>query len=180
MKRWRRWRALSDPWLQGRLCFRVGSYWICCLLAVAVMLGLRVGLDANAQNSTEWWQTLWSRYGMVLAAPLLVLPIALIDCIIYTNRIIGPLRRLRLAIRLASRGEVVEPVVFRKGDLLAGTDVEFNILLDRLRKANQSGPGTKRATRAVANASPEDSILVAANELQAEFGVEGLVVANRA
>jgi hypothetical protein len=132
-KKWRRLRALSDLRLQGGICLRVAAYWMVCLLAVTVMLGLRLGLDGTTHSSTEWWQAFKDRYAIAVLTPIVILPFAIVDCIIYTNRIIGPFKRLRAAIRVASRGEPVEPIVFRKGDIIAGTDHEFNVIIDRLR-----------------------------------------------
>ena len=48
------------------------------------------------------------------------------DIIVVTHRLVGPLLRLRGAMRGLARGETVEPIRFRKGDFWQEFADEFN------------------------------------------------------
>ena len=146
--KWRRLRALADPWLQGRFCVRVGIYWICCLMTVAVVLGWLTAFDAQAVSSHTWLSAFWMKYGFVLVAPLLVLPFIWVDAIVFTNRIIGPMVRLRNAMHRLAEGEPVGAVNFRKGDLIDGMDRDFNAIVQRLENPDATHHGAPDNTSA--------------------------------
>ncbi len=74
----------------------------------------------------------WYFMKLVLVASLLVLPLILYDIGVLTNRVIGPLNRLRRELRRLGEGQRVEPLEFRDGDYWQEFAAEFNAVAQRV------------------------------------------------
>ena len=85
-----------------------------------------------AQNDYALLGQYWFFMKLVLAASLLLLPIILYDVGVLTNRVVGPLIRLRRDMRLLSEGQRVKPLVFRDGDYWPEFAAEFNAVAQRM------------------------------------------------
>jgi hypothetical protein len=75
---------------------------------------------------------------VVLATSLLLLPIVVFDMVRFTNRLVGPMVRLRTALRCLCQGRPCEPLRFRHGDFWTELAEEFNALAARVQA---SAPG---------------------------------------
>ena len=131
-----RHRVLADMTIQGGLCIRVTLYWLGCLLSVAMTLGWWTALDESPESVVQWAQQFWNQYGPVFVISLLVLPLALLDCLIMSNRFAGPLMRLRRAMKRLANAESVEPLHVRRRDLLQELVNDFNLAAARLEESN--------------------------------------------
>jgi hypothetical protein len=85
----------------------------------------------------QYFVELWQRFNPVLFASLLLLPLIAIDVVRTSNRIAGPLVRLRRAIRTAGTHTDVPPLRFRSTDLLDGIADEFNAMLRRFEETSR-------------------------------------------
>ena len=99
MKLSQRRRVFVDGQLQGSLCIRVALYWFCCLMSVGLTLGAWSALEKGPLAIDKWSETLWSQFGPVLVVSTIILPFALLDCLIMSNKYAGPLYRIRLALK---------------------------------------------------------------------------------
>jgi nitrogen fixation/metabolism regulation signal transduction histidine kinase len=93
------------------------------------MLGCVSALQEPPSSSAQWLQRIWVQYGQALGASLLVLPLVLLDCLMFSNRLAGPVRRLHVAMKQLADGQAVRPLEFRRGDYYWDLAHEFNRIL---------------------------------------------------
>jgi hypothetical protein len=146
----RRKRFFVDPKVQGGLLLRTIMQWIGCVVSVtAILIIWRVVGTGPARPFYMQLDDLWFRYGPVLIASSLLVPLVLFDVVRYSNRFVGPMIRLRNAMQKVARGERVEPVQFRDSDLWQEFATEFNAVLKRIEslqaKAESAGESDKSA-----------------------------------
>ena len=136
MKTRKRRKILVDRKLQGELVGRALRYWLICTTAVGCFAisgwflfspGLLEVADTKANISSALTTLLLS----LLATSLLV-PIVIIDLLRFSSRFIGPMQRLLKTMDRVSRGERVEPVVFREGDFWYEFAEKFNAVVARM------------------------------------------------
>lgn len=89
----KRWRFWTDNTVHGELVVRVVVYWTVCQLAMVVaMVGMSFlfeGSPTSGAGSLSWLLV------PGITASAVVLPIALLDTIVFSNRFTGPMMRLR-------------------------------------------------------------------------------------
>jgi len=132
MPRLKRKQLFVDPQVQGAFLLRVTIYFGAWLLAAGVTATVLGMTSFLAQNDSALLGEYWYFMKLVLAASLLVLPIILYDISVLTNRVIGPLNRLRRELRRLGEGQRVEPLEFRDGDYWSEIAVEFNTVAQRV------------------------------------------------
>lgn len=158
-KRTRRTKYFVDGKVQGALVARVVKYWLLSLIAVGCLsffgwVLIAPGLGAIAGAGARMPEVL-AAFTVAVLAVVLMLPIVIIDFIRQTHRFIGPLVRLRDAMRRVAAGEMVEPLRFREGDHWQDMAEEFNAVVRLLENAER---GAGRAPE-----SAGDTTLAAAN-----------------
>ena len=126
-----------DPRVQGALVLRVVFYWFMCLLTVTLMLLCWRILTGPARLFYTHFNDMWFFYGPAVIASLLLVPLVVIDVVRLSNRFVGPLVRLRRAMRALARGEDVEPIEFRGDDFWQEFAGEFNAVLARMQESKR-------------------------------------------
>ena len=126
MLRWRRVRVTVDPKVQGLLCLRVAAYWTCCFLGIAFLMACSSLMQGSAD--TKFSQSFFLK---VASLSFVLLPMALFDCIKFSNRICGPIRRLRNGLHDLAQGKEVQSITLRPGDFCQDIVDEFNALVAR-------------------------------------------------
>ena len=134
MRAFQRKRLFIDAKVQGALLVRVAIYWLCCIVVMNVML---IFWELFISQNPIRFDQLWYRHAPALAVSLLVLPFILFDAARITNRLVGPVYRLRDGLRRATRHEHVEPIQFRTNDFWHDFADEFNALLATLPENRQ-------------------------------------------
>jgi hypothetical protein len=69
---------------------------------------------------------LFLQLGPPCLASFVLVPLLVIDTLRLSNRLVGPLVRLRDGLRRLARGEQVSPIHFRTGDFMEELANEFN------------------------------------------------------
>jgi hypothetical protein len=137
-----RQHVFVDPKLQGELIGRIILYWLVCLFSMALLLlAWRIITSPGGSiltHANEMWPYCWP----ALATSFVLLPLAIIDIMRFSNRFAGPLLRLRRSMRALARGEHIDPIEFRSGDFWHEVADEFNAI--RLR-VQLSTPATNAA-----------------------------------
>jgi hypothetical protein len=155
-------KLLVDPKVQGALLSRAAMYWF--LFAVTL---IEVVLSWNIVNGPDGpflshfrFDDLWSQHGIVLLAGLCLLPVLLLDVALVSNRVVGPLNRVRDTLRKLANGERVSPIQFREGDYFWPMAGELNAvsarvaeLEDQLREMNRSEADTREIAEPLATAA---------------------------
>ena len=164
-KQLRRRTQFVDRRIQSSLLMRVIIYWLASLFMVGTLtfVGWVYIYPGNAQmpGSQEFLGLAAPVLAMALASVALVLPIALLDLIQFSNRLAGPMVRLRQAMQQLGEGSQVEPLHVREGDFWQELADAFNVLQEKFPnegnsdEANQlngkADRGQKSGDRAILN-----------------------------
>lgn len=126
-------RIFIDRAIQGTLLQRVILYWLCgaimqvLLLAYFSIIG-GAGDDSVHENSGQFWTTL----SLAALSSIVVLPLLMLDIVRLSHRWVGPIYRLRTAMKQLANGEKVEEISFRDGDFWHDLAGHFNAIVRRM------------------------------------------------
>ena len=120
-----------DPKIQGALVIRVALYWIMCLVTVGLMLLCWRALAGPIEQFYARFSDMWLFYAPAAIASILLLPLVALDVVRLSNRFVGPMVRLRRAMRNLAAGEHVEPIELRDGDFWMDFAADFNTVVAR-------------------------------------------------
>ncbi|HTM54099.1 MAG TPA: hypothetical protein VL175_08725 [Pirellulales bacterium] len=124
-------RLLIDHKLQRAILIRSAIYWIACLVVASLILVAWDAFEDPGRPVVDYFRLdrLWANHQMVLVGAVLMLPFVLFDVLQITNRVAGPIYRLRASIRALAAGEHVQPIQFRGSDFWHEVGQEFNQLI---------------------------------------------------
>ncbi|MGI9518587.1 MAG: hypothetical protein ACR2NP_16140 [Pirellulaceae bacterium] len=123
-------RVFADWKIQGGLCLRVSAYWLTCQ-AMLVLTAFAINLLGGGNG-----EILWSYLLPACVSSLLVLPIALLDLLVFSNRFAGPWHRFRRNFDQLADGQAVHPLHFRPKDFCHDLSDNFNRLREQLASAD--------------------------------------------
>jgi hypothetical protein len=158
-KRFRR-RLWVDSKVQGSFALRAIAYWISCMMVVTGVAMLWRLLTRPTQPFFTSDEELWACVGPIAVATLFILPTIVYDILVITNRLVGPILRLRGAMRRLAQGEHVDPIRFRDGDFWQEFADEFNAVaayVQAERQAKNRAPTTTISLSKIDDDSQSDS-----------------------
>ena len=119
---------------QTRVLLRIGVYWLCYLIALWNFLFVWRLLAEGPGNVLEQYGRFLRDYYPPLVLFVLLLPVAAWDAVKLSHRVVGPLVRVRHALRDLADGQPVRHLRFREGDYLGELRDDFNAMLDSLQR----------------------------------------------
>lgn len=142
-----RQRLIIDPMSQTAILWRLFIYWLFCLGTIYVGLLWWQILSTPGMPLTRYLATVWTEYGRVFIVGILVIPFLAADVIRHTNRLAGPVHRLRQATKRLASGQSIVPIRLRKDDFWHEFAEDFNRLAMRYdRLINDiDGPNSDRS-----------------------------------
>jgi len=173
MAKFRRKRLYIDPKIQGTLLVRTTVYWLLCLFTASSVLAVWMTITGPARPLRHPFHDFWNEFGPAFIFATLMLPVALFDLLRLSNKIAGPMYRLRNELHKLAMGEPARPIELRSGDF--GTDLaqEFNAVLRRVNELEaklNATSGDAKADRAADTAtsqaepqSPEPRVVTTAD-----------------
>lgn len=126
----RRFRLFADTKIQGGLCIRIIFYWVLCQVAFTTVVLFGAALSSVVGTQGDAAST-WLLVGPALAVSTLLLPVAMFDMLVYSNKFAGPLLRFRRNFHQLATGQEVRPLHFRDGDLLCDLSRDFNLIREQ-------------------------------------------------
>jgi len=149
-----------DSKMQGALLVRMVFYWFFCVLAVGQFLLVWIISKEPPGPFLEQFRfdLLWGLYGPVAIASLFILPLLLLDTAFISNRIAGPLLRLRRSLKALAAGESVQPIHLRPKDYCGELTDEFNAVLAYVERLKQQIPKAAGGASRVAEDEPEHEV----------------------
>jgi hypothetical protein len=143
MNRCRRTIFFIDREVQGSLMLRTAVYWLFCLMSVSLMLICWDAYTGPSRRFIDLSTNVFYRYGPGLVASLLLLPIVMMDVVRLSNRFVGPIMRLRKAMKTLSVGQPATPLNFRDDDFWRELANDFNQVSARIAVASLHAPPTE-------------------------------------
>lgn len=152
----RRWRLVADFRLQSLLCLRIVMYWLFCQASMVVTIlgfNMLVGIDQDAAPPS-----IWRLLVPALFVSSLLLPVMLLDILMFSNRFAGPMLNLRRKLKSLAEGQPTPKLQFRAADFLQEICDDFNRLRSRILFApvQRHPPQIDQATDATV--SPADEL----------------------
>ena len=132
MNRCRRSLFVIDHEVQGALMMRVAFYWLFCLLSIVLMVVCWNIYTGPSRPFAELFLDIYHRYGTAMIASLILLPIVMMDVARMSNRFVGPVVKLRAALKEVAEGRPAQPLNFRDQDYWRGLATDFNRAAGRL------------------------------------------------
>jgi hypothetical protein len=144
MNRPRRTALLIDRQVQGVLLLRIILYWMFCFVSLSAILICWEVFTGPSQRMIDLVSKLYFRYGPVLSASFILLPIVLLDVIRVSNRFVGPVARLRQGLLDVAEGRPAQPLNFRDDDFWRDLANNFNRAVARFaREASERSSPTE-------------------------------------
>src|SRR5262245_43641652 len=109
----RRSYIFVDREVQGALMLRAAVYWLFCLISISLMVICWNAFSGPPRRFIDLATELYFRYAPALVASLIMLPIVLMDVLRMSNRFVGPVVRLRTALRELAENRPAQPLNFR-------------------------------------------------------------------
>ena len=126
--------------IQGRMLLRLSGYFILYTLFIWHVFFITEGVmrELPKQSVLDQYFGFYREHGFLLACSLSIFPILFRDMIKFSNRISGPFVRFERALKSMTRGERIDPVTLRDGDLVDEFLEVFNeFIIARNRELNQ-------------------------------------------
>ena len=123
---------VTDKVVQGALLRRLAFYGACGLFYFSVIEFLDVALANPAQSRWEIAMGFFERSIYWAPGIVVLMPIFAYDLLRFSNRLTGPVTRLRKEMRDLKAGVQSEPIEFRRGDFLREMADEYNSLRDEI------------------------------------------------
>ena len=132
MKKLKRTQLFVDREVQGAFFTRTCIYWFVWVVSCAlVVAGIHLATGV-AHLSEKPLEDPWVYLRPVLVTSILLLPIALYDVVVLSNRVAGAMTRIRRAMHRLAAGEHVEPIKCREKDFWTGFAAEVNAVIARV------------------------------------------------
>jgi hypothetical protein len=139
-----------DHEVQGALVWRVLFYWNFFVIAIPLVLLAREMCVVPGAGLGDAIRGMASRYSPVLFVSLLLLPLVMLDIVRTTNRMTGPIFRLRRALKEVADGLPAKPLNFREHDFWRELAVDFNRAAARAAAAPSTFPSQTEDMRPAA------------------------------
>ena len=154
----KRSKFFVDREFQGAIAKRIALHWglLICLYAIGMAMLHLTGHFGKPFE--EQFQSYLNNYGGTLLFLASLTPVFVYDSIKLTNRLAGPLHRLRRGLKALARGQEGEQVTFRPNDFWRDMAEDYNRVRDRLLAAEKTlsnGKDVHDVLQSSAEATPD-------------------------
>jgi hypothetical protein len=156
----RRTQYYIDRNVQGTLMTRVALYWVFCVFSVGLIVVCWNTVMGPPRDFIEHFRLVFQQYATVFFSALVLLPIVLIDVARLSARFVGPVFRLRAAMKELADGQQTAPLSFRESDFWGEMAADFNRVAARVPQ-NMLGRPTEAMPPSIDTASKEDKAALA-------------------
>lgn len=151
-------RLFVDPKLQGAFLVHTAVYWLIWIVTASAVLGCWLAVSDPSSAGRHPIDLFFAQFGPAAVVSAAMLPIVLFDLLRLSNKVAGPMYRLRNEMHKLAVGQQVRPIQFRTGDFGGDLAAEFNAVLRRFEEMDEN----LTAALAAAAATKESVELTAA------------------
>jgi hypothetical protein len=128
-----RGKLYVDRDVQRALLWQLFRHWtIFIVVLVAMLLALEALAGGPPRSLSDYAGVLWARHAPLLIVIASLFPVFAYDSIKLSHRFVGPIVRLRGALKAAAAGQPVKPVQFRENDFWHDMADSFNDLMQQV------------------------------------------------
>jgi hypothetical protein len=139
----------SRIWIDGfqsRLYLRVVAYWLIAVVSVWNFLFVWRLVEEGKGNPLEQFTRFCVELYPVLICFAVLVPFFAWDAVRFSHRLVGPLVRIRKAVRALADGEPARRIQLRDGDFLLDLKDDLNALIAVLEQRGVVPPAEARET----------------------------------
>lgn len=138
----RRRRQVVDARVQWALAARIVLHFF-VFLCGSLFLGMILQYLSDPLSSMQvHLQNYWVENAPMLVAMVCLVPLFIRDMLKLSNRVAGPICRLRHSIERIGNGEAMPPLAFRRRDMWQELPELFNAMIVRLGQADRDAPAS--------------------------------------
>lgn len=131
-KKKKRKRWFVEPRVQGAFMLRAVVYWLSCMFCLTSLTSIWNTITRQADFFGFQMPGGLPTWVVPPLASLMFLPMVMYDMVRLSNRLVGPILRLRAAMRGVAQGRPTAAMSFRDGDFWREFAGEFNSVADRI------------------------------------------------
>ena len=128
-----------NPEVQRALILRSILHWFFYMSAILLVVAIFTTLRDPSQLALNLVFKSFVYFAPAIIASVVLLPLFVYDILKSSNRVAGPIFRLRNEIRTLASGEDISELSFRDGDHWSELADDFNLLADQLMEARRDG-----------------------------------------
>jgi hypothetical protein len=121
-----------NPEVQGAMLLRAVLQWCFHICAILLVVVVWTAFRDPSQIALKLVFKSFVYFSPAIVASVVLLPLFIYDVLKASNRIAGPLVRLRCELAKLAEGEEVNRLRFRSGDTWSDLAEEFNLLAERV------------------------------------------------
>ena len=129
-KRFTRKRLYINPDIQGKLVVKTIVHWLLYMVAVLITVTIWKACSNHEASISTLAQEVCSVFAPALLAGVVLLPLFLYDQLKFSNRMAGPIYRMRQEMKKLIKGEGVQKLRFRDRDHWPEFAEDFNRLAE--------------------------------------------------
>jgi hypothetical protein len=147
MAKYTRKKNLIDGKVQGGLVVRIMCHWLFFFGVTAFLFVVMQTMGGDpATTLSERLAGAVSEYALLALVIFAVLPAFVLDTIRFSNRFVGPVFRLRRALRELGEHGTTDTVQFRDNDFWQEIAGDLNKVIARVRIANATSPAVRESS----------------------------------
>ena len=147
MAKFERKKNYVDSGVQGGLVMRIMGHWLCFFGVTAFLfVVLKTMLGDPDTSMPERLSRAVSEYSLLGIIILAILPAFALDTIRFSNRFVGPVVRLRRALRELGDNGATETIQFRDNDFWQEIAADVNRVIERVQAAKKAETETNEVS----------------------------------
>ncbi len=135
-KRNRRHKSVVDVKIQRVLAVRMILHSLCFMVAGGFLAACGQYFASPMMDRGELAVSIVRAFSLYALGFLALMPALMLDSFRLSNRIVGPICRLRKTVERIASGDQVAPLKFRSGDYWQDIPEQFNAMVEKLRAEN--------------------------------------------
>ncbi|HMO14094.1 MAG TPA: hypothetical protein PKD64_00475 [Pirellulaceae bacterium] len=131
----KRKQHLIDAKVQGRLIRRVMFHWLIFFAVLMLTIAFfNILLESPEKSLSDRFSDAFRQNFLLGLTMISLLPAFMLDTIRFSNRFVGPVYRLRKAMRELAATGTAAPLKFRDNDFWADAATEFNQIVEKMQR----------------------------------------------
>lgn len=144
----RRHKRVADAKIQRTLALRMIFHCLCFMVLGGLLAASGQYFSAPLSERGHLAASITQAFSLYALAFVLLMPALMLDSFRLSNRIVGPICRLRNTIRDISQGKPITPLHFRSGDYWQEIPDQFNAMIDTLQAERKHQDDTEEVAAA--------------------------------
>jgi nitrogen fixation/metabolism regulation signal transduction histidine kinase len=141
----RRHRTIVDAKIQRVLAVRMILHSLCFMIVGGLLAAIAQYFAAPMTDRGQLAESIGRNFALYALGFVLLGPALMLDSFRLSNRIVGPICRLRETVRQIAQNDQIVPLQFRSGDYWQDIPEQFNAMVEKLRDEREQKKDTEES-----------------------------------